>query len=197
MSHRALLLVLPALGACGAATRTGTASGGSTMDADEMMADTATKAGDDPDSRFGPLEVGADYHTFRKVTPAPFLSLDHGNRWVDVWVNEAGADAYLSGAEMPVGTIVVKDSVDDDGGEPGTVRGPIYVMEKRAPGYAPEHGDWYMAIHWAEPTPQMRARLGGPIYWRDRSPRVGYCYDCHDGYDRGLGGLTPSSTLPR
>jgi hypothetical protein len=73
----------------------------------------------------------------------------------------------------------------------------VFVMEKRAPGYSPEHGDWYFAIHWAEPTPDQRKALGGPIYWRGSSPRVAYCYDCHDSYDRSLGGLVPSSQLPR
>jgi hypothetical protein len=152
----------------------------------------------DPDSAFGPLDVGKDYLTYRRVTTEPFLSAVHGNRWVHVWVNEIGAEAYLRGAPIPVGTIIVKESFEGEGGKPSNVRGPLYVMEKRAPGYAPgDDLDWYNAIHWATPTPAMRAALGGPIYWRDRSPRVRYCYDCHDSYDRGLGGLVPSSLLQR
>ena len=37
------------------------------------------------ESKFGPLDVGADYASFKKVTDAPFRSLDHGNRFVDFW----------------------------------------------------------------------------------------------------------------
>jgi len=154
-------------------------------------------ASDDPESTFGPLEVGRDYLSYQKVTDKPFQSLDHGNRWVDVYVNAIGARAYLSGAPMPVGSIVVKTSWQNEDGQPSTVEGPIFVREKRAPGYAPAHDDWYFAIHWADPPPAERAKFGGPVYWRGNSPRAAYCWECHDLYDRRLGGLTPSSQLPR
>lgn len=148
------------------------------------------------ESAYGPLTVGADYRSYRRFTPEPFLSRAHGNRWVDVYVNDIGAEAYGTEADIPVGTVVVKTSWLDDGGEPGPIPGPIFVMEKRAPGYFPEHGDWYYAIHWAKPTGAFAK--SGPIYWRGKSDRVAYCYDgCHDNYDRGLGGLVPSSLLPR
>jgi len=150
-----------------------------------------------PEERFGPLEVGADYLRYRKVTDAPFQSLDHGNRWVDVYVNEIGAAAYLSGAPVPVGTIVVKTSWLDDRGKPGAVEGPLFVMEKRPAGYAPARDDWYYAIRWANPPAREAARFGGPFYWRGASPKVAFCWECHDSYDRRLGGLTPSSQLPR
>jgi hypothetical protein len=161
-----------------------------------MMSAMGMKAS--PEDRFAPLDVGADYATYRRLTEKPFLSRVHGNRWVDVYVNEIGADAYLSGAPIPVGTKIVKTSwqQDDDGG-PSKIAGPIYVMEKRAPGYFPDHEDWYFAIHWAAPPPADAAKYGGPIYWRGKSPRAAYCWECHDSYDRSLGGLVPSSVLPR
>lgn len=151
----------------------------------------------DDESRFGPLEVGADVATYRRVSPAPFLSTVHGDRWVEVFVNEVGADAYLDGAEIPVGTVVVKTSWESRDGRISDVPGPLYIMEKRAPGYDPAHGDWWYAIHWADPTPAQRKALGGPIYWRGRSPKAAYCVGCHVNYQRSLGGLTPSSLLMR
>ena len=161
------------------------------------MMGSAAAMGHGAEDRFGPLDVGADFATYRKLTRRPFLSRVHGNRWVDVYVNERGADAYLSGAPIPVGTIIVKRSWQDDDGRPSTVAGPIYVMEKRAPGYFPAHDDWFYGIHWAAPPPDEARRYGGPIYWRGKSPRAAYCWDCHDDYDRGLGGLVPSSVVPR
>lgn len=146
---------------------------------------------------FGPLEIGADYAAYQKLTERPFQSADHGGRWVDVYVNAVGAPAYLSGAAMPVGSIVVKTSWQDADGAPGDVPGPVFVMEKRAPGYAPSHGDWYYAIRWADPPADARAKFGGPFYWRGKSPRVAYCWECHDSYDRSLGGLISSSILKR
>ena len=175
------VLSLGLLAACGSSTPTAGAPG----------------AGDAREDAFGPLEVGADYETYRHLTPEPFRSLDHGNRWVHVYVNEIGADAYLAAADIPVGTIVVKTSVQSVDERPSDIPGPIFVMEKRAKGYAPEHDDWWYAIHWASPPPAEAAKFGGPVYWRGRSPRVAYCWRCHDDYANSLGGLIPSSLLPR
>jgi hypothetical protein len=146
---------------------------------------------------FGPLEVGADYATYRRVTDEPFRSLDHGNRWVHVYVNAIGVEPYLDGGDIPVGTVVVKTSVQNVDGRPSDIPGPIFVMEKRAAGYAPEHADWWYAIHWESPPPEDAKKFGGPIYWRGRSQRVEYCWKCHDDYANSLGGLVPSSLLPR
>ncbi len=187
-------LVAVACGGTGAPT--GSTAGPVTANPAAVARARGDRAGDGTD-RFGPLEVGADYLSYRRVTPEPFLSAVHGDRWVDVYVNEVGADAYLDNGEMPVGSIVVKTSWQDEAGAPSTVPGPLYIMERRPAGYAPEHGDWYFAIHWANPTPDQAGTLGGPLYWRGRSARVAYCYDCHDNYDRGLGGLVPSSVVPR
>jgi Cytochrome P460 len=189
-------LMLSLLLACGG-SHTTTADRRSGADQEGHMRADAAKLSEDPEARFGPLEVGADYLTYRKVTDKPFQSLDHGNRWVDVYVNSIGAAAYLSGEAVPIGTIVVKTSWQDDHGRPSSVAGPLFIMEKRAPGYAPEHGDWYFAIHWADPPPADTRKFGGPIYWRGKSQRAAYCWECHDLYDRRLGGLVPSSQLPR
>lgn len=139
----------------------------------------------DPESVFGPLEVGADFATYTKLTDKPFLSLDHGNRYVDVYVNAIGLAAYDSQAPIPAGTVIVKTTAVGNG--------PTYVMAKRA-GYAPDEDDWWYAIWW--PTPDD-AKYGGPIYWRGKSKRVDYCVECHGDYDRSLGGLIPSSVLKR
>src|SRR5262245_5349457 len=84
------------------------------------------------EGRYGPLDVGADYATYRRLTTAPFLSAVHGDRWVHVYVNAVGADAYLTGAPIPVGTIIVKESWEGQDGRASSVPGPIFLMEKRA-----------------------------------------------------------------
>ena len=155
--------------------------------------DTAPAAPDE--SAYGPLDVGADYASYRKVSSEPFRSTAHGDRMVEVYVNQVGAAAYLTDAEIPAGTVVVKTSWRNVDGKP--LAGPIFVMEKRAPGYDPAHDDWWYAIHWAEPPPADARKFGGPFYWRGKSPRVAYCWRCHDDYARSLGGLVPSSVLPR
>jgi hypothetical protein len=137
----------------------------------------------DPASAFGPLEVGADWQSYTKLNKASFPSDTHGGRMVDVYVNPIGLDAFKAGTEMPVGSVVVKTSKEPDG------EGPLFVMEKREAGFNPEHGDWWFAIHWAEPPAGWAKRLGGPIYWRTPSKKADYCSDCHDGYDHQIGGV--------
>ena len=71
----------------------------------------------DPGSAFGPLQEGADYQTYTKMSKAPFASPTHGGRDVEVWVNAAGVEAYKKGEPSPAGTIIVKSSTEkaDDG----------------------------------------------------------------------------------
>ncbi|MEM9489018.1 MAG: cytochrome P460 family protein [Myxococcota bacterium] len=147
----------------------------------------AAKAAD-PNAQFGPLEIGADWKSYAKVNSEPVFCEDHGKRFCDTYVNDVGVEAYKNeDAEIPVGTIVVKTSWENQGGAPSDVPGPIFVMEKRAAGFDTEHGDWYYAMHWEKPTAQFAKALGGPTYWRSPSKRVAYCFGCHDGYDRQLG----------
>ncbi|HWO26760.1 MAG TPA: cytochrome P460 family protein [Kofleriaceae bacterium] len=194
-THLAIFILLAACGGSAAGGGGKGSPGGTGSTGGAGSAGNAGNAGDE--DAFGPLEVGADYASYRRVTDEMFRSLVHGNRWVHVYVNEIGADAYLDSADIPIGTIVVKTSVQNVDGRPSDIEGPIFVMEKRAKGYAPEHGDWWYAIHWANPPAAEAAKFGGPIYWRGRSQRAAYCWKCHDDYANSLGGLVPSSLLPR
>jgi hypothetical protein len=154
-------------------------------------------APEDTEAIYAPLTVGADWKTYKQMNSSPVMSKTHGGRFVDTWVNEVGAAAYLADeGPIPVGTVVVKTSWEkgpDD--QPSTVPGPIFVMEKKEPGYAPDHGDWYYAIHWENPVGEQAAKLGGPIYWRGKSHKVDYCWKCHDNYDRELGGVPPAQRI--
>lgn len=139
----------------------------------------------DEAAKFGPLEIGADWKSYTKLNKASFPSETHGGRIVDTYVNGVGLEAFKKGEDMPVGSILVKTSKDaDDGSE-----GPVFVMEKRAPGFNKDHGDWWYAIHWENPPEKWAKRLGGPIYWRTPSKKADYCSACHDDFVTGVGGV--------
>lgn len=178
-----LVIALVAAAACGSKPAPSGPSNGSGGKMDTMMMEGKGMTADEA-STFGPLEVGVDWQTYTKVNKARFVSETHGGRMVDTYVNPTGLDAFKAGGELPVGAIVVKTSFDKQGGA-----GPIFVMEKRAAGFNPEHGDWWFAIHWAEPPDAWKQKLGGPIYWRTPSKRADYCADCHDVYDHQIGGV--------
>ena len=187
--------VFIALAACGASTTGGVQPTPTADGKDGTPAKSSTARA--TEETFGPLEVGADYASMRKLTDKPFLSLDHGNRWVEVYANELGAEPYLANHDIPVGSIYVKTSWQNVNNAPSDIPGPTFVMQKREPGYAPDTGDWWYAIHWENPPPAEAKKFGGPMYWRGKSPRVQYCLDCHDSYNNSLGGLVPSSILKR
>jgi hypothetical protein len=166
--------------ACSGGAASGT--GGSASSADRSKVDQY--------SQYAALEAGADYKKWKKMNKAPFLSPTHGNRFVDVYVNDVGAAAYQSGSDgLPVGSIVVKTSWETENGKPTQVAGPIFVMAKRAAGFNPPRQDWWYALHWETVPSHWQARMGGAtqVYWRSPSPRVDYCWDCHEGYDRQIG----------
>lgn len=141
----------------------------------------------DPYTAYGPLEDGGGFEGWTKVTKFPHPSPTHGKRFAEIYVNDVGLAAYTSEADFPVGTIIVKQTWENDNGKPSTVKGPVFVMEKKEAGFNAEHEDWYYAIHWAEPTEKFRAKYGGPFYWRSPSPKVDYCWKCHENYDRNVG----------
>ena len=177
--------VIVLVAACGGGGKSGTTPGDEKMGKmDSAMMSNKAMPIDDA-SKYGALEVGADWKSYTKLNKASFKSETHGGRMVDTYVNNVGLEAFKKGEEMPVGSIIVKTSKDaDDGSE-----GPVFVMEKRAAGFNKDHGDWWFAIHWENPPPMWQKRLGGPIYWRTPSKKADYCADCHDDYVTGLGGV--------
>ena len=119
----------------------------------------------------------ADYRTkFAKLNPARFVSSGHAaGRWdVEVYANDPAQKAIAARSrDVPVGAIVVQEHFEKSGaGGPG----PIMVMEKRAKGYSPEHGDWRYTVVGA----------GGQLV---KDGPVEQCSGCHD--DAPMDGLFP------
>lgn len=180
MTIRGALAVV-VLAACGGGKRASEPAGGAEGGGGTTAAD--------PADGFAALEVGADWSSYTKVNKTSFESPTHGHRFVDIYVNPIGLAAYQSDAELPVGTVVVKTSWEVEGGKPTAVAGPIFVMEKRAAGFSPDHDDWWYGLHWAEVPAAWVGKMGGAeqVYWRSPSTKADYCWGCHESYDRNLG----------
>ena len=115
-----------------------------------------------------------EYTTWPKVSEAPVKSEGHGDRWVVTYLNPRGERAGLTGSfPFPEGTILAKESFQDAGGRPGTVTGPLYIMEKRRRGYDPQRGDW----HYAMVNPDGRVAMSGS---GDPAFQTHLCAECHD-----------------
>lgn len=139
-----------------------------------------------PEAAAGPASW-AGWQSWQKVSTEKWPSKTHGGRFVEVYVNDVGIEAYMKeDMELPVGSILVKPSWENEGGQAGA-EGPLFVMEKKPAGFAPDGGDWFYAFVWDDPTGQWKEKLGGPVRWESPSDKVTYCVDCHDAYDRQLG----------
>lgn len=185
-SARALLLV--ALAACGAPDPSfNVPRGGPTAPTDASDAGPAVPASPagsaTPDAAFDDEAVlgviaGQEYETsssFLRVS-VPYPSLAAPGSLVTEWISAGAAAAYASirpdggstGAVVPVGTVIVRDVLNDA----GAVR-KVTLMAKGPPGYNPAIGDWWFGV--TDPS-------GVPVGDGDGGVmlgKLGGCYSCH------------------
>ena len=132
----------------------------------------ARAGGEGPDAGAKRAGAGipADFRTiFTRVNRARFVSKGHAaGRWdVDVYVSSAGKDAFgLERGDFPVGTQIIEEHFERarTGAE---ATGPVMMMEKRARGFDPEHGDWRFVVVGA----------GGDVV---KDGAIESCRGCHD-----------------
>lgn len=117
--------------------------------------------------------VGQKYQNWQRYNTAPYLSVTHGNHYLNNYANPV-ADAYgkfEKAGEFPVGSVVAKDSFTAvESGE--IVLGPLFVMEKMPAGFNYVSGDWKYAM--IMPSGDIFGETNG-----ENSERVEYCIGCH------------------
>ncbi len=114
-----------------------------------------------------------DYRNWPRYNTAPYLSVTHGNVYINNYANET-AEAYGRFEEagpLPVVAVVAKDSFIAE--RSGEIRpGPLFLMEKMGKGFNYVSGDWrYIMI-------MPDGVLFGETYGED-AERVEYCIACH------------------
>lgn len=126
----------------------GRAAGPEIGTSDRPSGPVGSRKADDAGVRDAAAALPADYKTsFTKLTKSRFVSQGHASgRWdVDVYANDLAQKALASKSkDVPVGAIVVQEHFEKSG--PSTAPGPVMLMEKKAKGFAPDHGDWRYAI---------------------------------------------------
>ena len=114
-----------------------------------------------------------DYRSWPRYNTAPYLSVTHGNLYINNYANET-AEAYgrfEKAGRLPVGAILAKNSFIAE--RSGEIRpGPLFLMEKMGEGFNYVSGDWrYIMI-------MPDGVLFGETYGED-AERVEYCIGCH------------------
>ena len=114
------------------------------------------------------VSLSGKYRGWTRYSTAPYLSDAHGLRYVNNYTNETGRDYgnYEEACDMAPGTIAVKESfVLSQDGRVGV--GPLFIMEKHAPGSFPERRDWSYAMILPNGALQDQAAIQQ------------FCNDCH------------------
>ncbi len=113
------------------------------------------------------------YLGWRRYNRVPYRSATHGERFVNNYAN-ALAKAYgsfESAGPMPEGALLAKDSfaVTARG---DVFSGPLFLMEKMAPGFSPANNDWRYSM--IMPDGSLFGETGGP-----GAALVAFCHTCH------------------
>jgi hypothetical protein len=116
-----------------------------------------------------------DFLSLEPVSPEFVKSPPHGNRWIRAWITPSAAQAYREGAQVPPGTLIVLQTLDDHWGRPGTDAGPLYAMEFKADG-RPE-----LTFYWGHvPREHLTETAGASrVYARGSDAALGACLACH------------------
>ena len=119
------------------------------------------------------VTAAAGYQYWRRYNSSPYLSVTHGQRYVNNYANEAARDygRFEHSGPLPVGAVIAKDSVavTRDG---EIFAGPLFLMEKMAPGFSNATGDWRYTMIMPDGS------LFGVTKGKN-SERVEYCIGCH------------------
>ena len=117
--------------------------------------------------------IAAAYQGWRRYNSAPYLSVTHGQRYVNNYANRLARDygRFEDAGRMPVGAVIAKDSIAiTAGGE--AFPGPLFVMEKMAQGFSYASGDWRYTM--IMPDGSLLGVTKG-----EGAQRVEFCIGCH------------------
>lgn len=118
-------------------------------------------------------KVAENYRNWTVTGTRPAVAGPHGNRLLLTFANPIGAEQYLKfaeeGVEMPVGSVLAKESITISKKNKAARIGPLFLMTKLAEGEAPETADWLYAG--LQPN-------GKPMKFKQS-----FCHDCHSGWE--------------
>ncbi len=135
--------------------------------------------------------LGNFHENLVKMNIRPWNSRAHGHRWVNTYVSPDAVEAYKRSDPLPVGSVVVKESFEDDNGQPSGTLGPLYVMKKGAVTDSPRTRGWLYAFKWDKPAPNNPERLKDAVKWLPGDGHLASCIKCHSHFrdEDYLGGV--------
>lgn len=130
----------------------------------EKMATGYAKEGDD---------IGSNYRSWAATATRPAVAGPHGNRLLNTFANDIAAEQYLKfeeeGFEMPIGSVLAKESITVSIKKKAARPGPLFIMTKVGLDEAPDAGGWlYSGL---QPNGKVM------------KVKQSFCHDCHVGWE--------------
>ena len=118
-------------------------------------------------------EIGSDYRNWTPTASRPGVAGTHGNRLLNTFANDIAAEQYLKfeeeGVEMPIGSVLVKESITVSIKKQAARPGPLFIMTKVGLDAAPDTGGWlYSGL---QPNGKVM------------KVKQSFCSDCHVGWE--------------
>ena len=114
-------------------------------------------------------EIAAAYRNWTPSQTAGAVQGAHGKRILFTYANDVAAEQYLKfeeeGVEMPVGSVLAKESISISIKKKKARPGPLFIMTKVGTDEAPETGGWLYA----------GVQPNGKVMKVKQS----FCHDCH------------------
>ncbi|MEO9819056.1 MAG: cytochrome P460 family protein [Paracoccaceae bacterium] len=130
----------------------------------DKMAEGYAKEGD---------EIGSSFRDWTVSATSAAIAGPHGNRALLTFANDIAAEQYLKfedeNVQMPVGSILAKESISISIKKKKARPGPLFIMTKLEAGGAPDTGDWLYA----------GLQPNGKVMKVKQS----FCHDCHVGWE--------------
>ncbi len=117
--------------------------------------------------------VAQAYRGWRRYNTAPYLSVSHGNHYLNNYANPLAQayGAFEEAGTMPVGAVIAKDSFSITETR-GIVLGPLFIMEKMPQDFNYVTRDWKFTQILPDGTLLGETNGHG-------AERVDYCISCH------------------
>lgn len=117
--------------------------------------------------------VFLEYQSWARYNRLPYRAASHGERFVNHFGNGAARaySRYEAAGELPVGSIVIKDSFTVTG-QGQVMTGPLFMMEKMPPEFSSPAGTWRFLMLAADGS--TVGLTGGR-----NAAAVRFCGECH------------------
>lgn len=117
--------------------------------------------------------VGTSFRSWTATSTRPAVAGPHGNRLLNTYANDIAAEQYLKfaeeGVEMPVGSVLAKESISISIKKKAARPGPLFIMTKVGVDEAPDTAGWLYA----------GVQPNGKVMKVKQS----FCHDCHVGWE--------------